>query len=65
LGEIPQRLLLDDHASRTQPLVISPRLGQLAALLHPARPALAPRSPPGLLLNGKIPYKTGMPTMLP
>ena len=42
LGEIPQRLLLDDHAACRQPPVLSRAAGKLAALLYPARRAVRP-----------------------
>lgn len=65
LGVIAQRLLLDHHAAPSQPLVLLPRRRQLAALLRPARRAYPARPPPGLLLDGKIPYKAGVCAMAP
>jgi hypothetical protein len=57
LGEITQRLLLDHHAARGQPSMLAARLGQLAAMLLPARRSRAAGSPPGLLFDGQIPYE--------
>jgi hypothetical protein len=65
LGEIAQRLLLDDHTSCRQPPVLMPRRRKLAALLYPARRARPAGPPPRLLLHGKIPYEASVRTMAP
>jgi hypothetical protein len=60
LGEITQRLLLDHHAARGQPSVLTTRVGQLAAMLRPARRCRAPGPPPRVLFDGEIPYEPGV-----
>ena len=63
LGEVPQGLLLHGLRSCCQPLVFGPCRGQLGTLLViPGR--LAAWLPVPLLLDGQIPHKTGMATVL-
>jgi hypothetical protein len=63
LGEVPQRLLLDGLRPGCQPVVFGAGRRQLGALLVVAR-CLAARLPVLLLLDGKIPHKSGMATVL-
>jgi hypothetical protein len=65
LGEVPQRLLLHHLASRPQPLVVRPGLGELPALVQVAWRTLAAGAPPGLLLGGEVPYVPGVRAVAP
>ena len=63
LGEVPQRLLLHGLRPGCQPIVFGAGRGQLGALLVEAG-RLAAWLPVLLLLDGKIPHKPGMTTVL-
>jgi hypothetical protein len=63
LGEVAQRLLLHGLRSGRQPIVFGARRRQLGTLLVVIR-RLASRLPVPLLLDGEIPHKAGMATML-
>jgi hypothetical protein len=63
LGEVPQRLLLYCMRPGGQPLAFGARRCQLGTLLV-VTGCLASWLPVLLLLNGKIPHKPGMATML-
>src|SRR6185312_11600046 len=62
-GEVPQRLLLHGLRACRQPVVLGTGRGQLSALLVVAGRA-ASRLPVQLLLDGQVPHKPGMATML-
>jgi hypothetical protein len=63
LSEIPQRLLLHRLGAGRQPVVLSACGSQLSTLLVVAGRATA-RPPVLVLLDGQIPHKPGMATML-
>nr|CRL67744.1 hypothetical protein CPGR_00571 [Mycolicibacterium malmesburyense] len=63
LREVPQRLLLHGLRTRRQPTMLGASRGQLSALLDVAR-GMTPRAPMLLLLDGQIPHKAGVATML-
>jgi hypothetical protein len=63
LGEVPQRLLLHGLGSGGQPVVFGAGRRQLGTLLVVTRRPAA-RLPVLLLLDGQIPHKPGMTTML-
>ena len=65
LREVPERLLLHHLAACPQPRELSAGLGQLARLRAESWRAAAPRTPPRLLLNGKVPHKPGLRAMVP
>jgi hypothetical protein len=65
LGEIAQRLLLDHLGAGSQPWVLGSGLGELSALFHVARHALAARVPVGVLLDGQVPDVPGMAAVVP
>jgi hypothetical protein len=65
LGEIPQSLLLHYLGARSQPLMLGSGGGELSALLNITRCASAARMPVRVLLDGKVPCKPGMCTMVP
>jgi hypothetical protein len=64
LGEVPQRLLLYHLAAAPEPTKLGACVGKLAALLQVARSSAAPGTPPGLLLNGEVPYEAGVRAMV-
>src|SRR6266508_4608305 len=57
--EVPQRLLLDDHAARRQPRIGGSGLGELPALLGEPR-CRAARLPPRPLLHRQVPHVPGV-----
>jgi hypothetical protein len=63
LGEVPQRLLLHGLRPSRQPVVFGAGPSQLSTLLVVTRRSAA-RLPVQLLLDGQIPHKPGMATML-
>jgi hypothetical protein len=63
LGEVAQRLLLHRLRASCQPVVLSTGGGQLCTLLVVARRAAAGLPVP-LLLDGQVPYISGVATML-
>src|SRR5215472_16297246 len=65
LGEVAQGLLLHHLAPRLQPQMLSPYCGELPTLLQVARCYAAARTPPRLLLHGKVPHEPGMSAMFP
>jgi hypothetical protein len=62
--EIPQSLLLDDNAARSEPAECCPRLRQLPTLLCQARCRLTSWPPPRLLLDRQIPNEPGVRAVL-
>lgn len=64
LGEVSQRLLLHRLGSRRRPPEFSSGFGQLTRLLGTARRTRPARPPMLVLLNGKVPDKTGMRAVL-
>jgi hypothetical protein len=64
-GEVPQGLLLHRLRACGQPWILSPRPGELAALLQVGRSALAARVPVRFLLDGQVPYVPGVRAMGP
>jgi hypothetical protein len=65
LSEVPQRLLLYRLAAGSQPPVFGASLSKLPALLQVSRRAVAPRTPPQLLLDCEVPHKAGMRAVIP
>lgn len=65
LSEVPQRLLLYRLAPGSQPPIFGASLGKLPALLQVSRRAVAPRSPPRLLLDCEVPHKASMRAVIP
>jgi hypothetical protein len=63
LGEVPQRLLLHRLRTSPQPVVFGPGRGQLGTLLV-VTGRFAPWLPMPLLLDGQIPHKPRMATVL-
>jgi hypothetical protein len=63
LREVPQRLLLHGLRPSCQPVVFGAGRGQLGTLLVVTR-RLTARLPVPLLLDGQIPHKPGVATML-
>ena len=63
LSEVPQRLLLHRLRARRQPIMLGTRRSQLSTLIVISRRA-ATRLPVQLLLDGQVPHKPGMATML-
>jgi hypothetical protein len=63
LGEISQRLLLHSLGASRQPIMLGTRRSQLSTLLVISRRA-ATGLPVQLLLDGQVPHKPGMATML-
>jgi hypothetical protein len=63
LGEVSQRLLLYRLAASPQPPELFTSLGQLAALLGPARRSCATRTPPQMLLTRQVPYEPSISTV--
>jgi hypothetical protein len=64
LGEVSQRLLLHRLGSRRRPSEFSSGFGQLTGLLGIARRTRPARPPMLVLLNDKVPDKTGMRAVL-
>jgi hypothetical protein len=64
LGEVPQSLLLHHLAASGQPSERDAGLGQLRCLRAVPRRALAPGTPPQLLLDGEVPHEPGVRAML-
>jgi hypothetical protein len=65
LGKITQRLLLDHLTPVGQPGMFPPRSGELPTLFRVTRSLHAPRTPPSLLLAGKVPHEPSMFAMRP
>jgi hypothetical protein len=60
LVKVAQCLLLDRGRPGVQPRLRAASLGELTHPLSVSRRAAAPRPPPRLLLNGKVPHEPGM-----
>ena len=65
LGEVPQRLLLDDLRACGQPRVLRPGFGELSALLQVSGSARPARAPVRVLLHGQVPHVPGMAAVGP
>jgi hypothetical protein len=65
LGEVPQRLLLNDARACSQPWILRPCLGELPTLLYVAWRTLPARAPVRVLLDRQVPYVPGVGTVFP
>jgi hypothetical protein len=64
LGEVPERLLLDETRACGQPRMFRPCLGELPALLYVARRAYSTWTPMRVLLDRQVPYIPSMGAMV-
>jgi hypothetical protein len=63
LRKVTKSLLLHYLTSSAQPIVLSSRRGELTTLLQVSRRTITPRTPPRMLLYGKVPHETCMRTV--
>jgi hypothetical protein len=64
LREVPECLLLNHLATRPQPFGPGPRLGELSALSQVSGHSPTPRTPPRMLLHGKVPHESRVRAVL-
>src|SRR6185437_3030324 len=65
LREVSQRLLLHRLRAGSQPRMLGPRLGELAALLQVTRGACPARAPVLVLLDREVPHVPGVRAVVP
>lgn len=63
LRKVTKSLLLHHLTSSAQPIVLCPHCSELTTLLQVSRRTIAPRTPPRMLLYGKVPHETCMRTV--